>query len=72
MSWASSSSVFSDGVFCHVGQPCGFFGVNPAATFCGCLNGGQAPLRNHLRSVRVLSASGTLQKNVLLQESDGE
>ena len=58
--------------FCHVGQPCGFFGVNPAATFCECLNGGQAPLRNHLRSVRVLSASGTLQKNVLLQESDGE
>jgi hypothetical protein len=58
--------------FCHVGQPCGFFGVNPATTFCEGLNGGQAPLRNHLRSVRVLSASGTLQKNVLLQESDGE
>jgi hypothetical protein len=60
------------GCFCHVSQPCGFFGVNPAATFCECLNSGQAPLRNHLRSVRVLSASGTLQKNVLLQESDGE
>jgi hypothetical protein len=28
--------------------------------------------RNHLRTVRVVSASGTLQKNVLLQESDGE